>query len=79
MSLTGDFSNIYLVKDLARISGHSVHTVKYYLKIGLIRETSRSPETRFRYFDNSVLERLRKIHALRKTGMSIKDIRNELL
>ena len=71
--------NVYLVKDLARISGHSVHTIKYYLKIGLITETNRSPETRFRYFDGTVLEKLRKIHELRKRGRSIKDIRNELL
>ena len=74
-----EFHEVLLVKDLARRSGHSVHTIKYYLRIGLIRETSRSPETRFRYFDVTVLERLRKIHELRKTGRSLKDIRNELL
>jgi len=73
------FYNIFLVKDLARLSGYSVHTIKYYLKIGLIKETSRSPETRFRYFDGTVLEKLRKIHELRKMGKPIKIIQDELL
>jgi len=68
-----------LLKDLARKSGFSVHTLKYYLKIELIKEISRSPETRFRYFDDSTVERLRKIRLLRKEGCSIKAIKDELL
>lgn len=71
--------NIYLIKDLARISGHSVHTIKYYLKIGLIKEFGRSPETRFRYFDDSTLELLKKIRAYRKQNKSIQEIKDELL
>lgn len=71
--------NIYLVKDLARLTGHSVHTVKYYLKIGLLKEVSRSPETRYRYFDASTVERLQKIRSLRREGKSIEAIRHELL
>lgn len=71
--------NIYLVKDLARLTGHSVHTIKYYLKIGLIQEVARSPETRFRYFDDSTIERLMRIRALRKENKSIRQIKNELL
>jgi DNA-binding transcriptional MerR regulator len=72
-------SNIYLIKDLARISGYSIHTLKYYLKIGLIKEVSRSPETRYRYFDDSTMEQLQKIRLLRKEGKSIKQIQDELL
>lgn len=71
--------NIYLVKDLARLTGYSVHTIKYYLKIGLIQEVARSPETRFRYFDDSTIERLMKIRVLRKENKSIRQIKNELL
>jgi MerR family transcriptional regulator, copper efflux regulator len=71
--------NIYLVKDLARISGHSIHTIKYYLKIGLIKEISRSPETQYRYFDDSTIQALKNIHALRKEKKSIKEIKNGLL
>jgi DNA-binding transcriptional MerR regulator len=72
-------SSIYLIKDLARFTGYSIHTLKYYLKIGLIREVSRSPETRFRYFNHSTVEKLKKIRVFRKEGKSIADIKRELL
>jgi len=68
------YPNIYLIKDLARITGHSVYTIKYYLKIGLITEVSRSPETGYRYFDNSSVEKVNLIRSLRKAGKSIKEI-----
>lgn len=74
---------LLLLKDVARISGQSIHTIKYYLKIGLLKEAGRSPETRFRYFDESSLQRLRRIRSLRKQNKSIKGIKeilgNELL
>ena len=72
-------SNTYLIKDLARLTGYSIYTLKYYLNIGLFKEVSRSPETRFRYFDDSTVEKLKKIHTLRKEGKSLKKIKNELL
>ena len=68
-------ANIYLIKDLSRLSGHSVHTIKFYLKLGLIQETGRSPQTRFRYFDDSTLARLAQIRAWRKQQKSLADIR----
>ncbi len=68
-------ANIYLIKDLSRLSGHSVHTIKFYLKFGLIQETGRSPQTRFRYFDDSTLARLSQIRAWRKQQKSLADIR----
>ena len=71
--------NIYLIKDLARLTGYSIHTLKYYLKIGLLREVSRSLETRYRYFDDSTIERLKRIRALRREGKSIRQIKDELL
>jgi len=67
--------NIYLVKDLARLSGLSVYTVKYYLNLGLISEAGRSPETKFRYFNDSTLERLKEIKAYRKQRVSLKKIK----
>ena len=67
---------IYLVKDIARSSGLSIHTVKYYLKIGLLREMGRSPETNFRYFDETAVQRLEKICALRREGRTIREIQS---
>lgn len=71
-------NNLFLIKDLAQVSGQSIYTIKYYLKIGLIKEEGRSPGSRFRYFGNSTLRRLKKIRKLRKEQKSIKEIRGIL-
>lgn len=71
--------NTLLIKDLARLTGYSIYTIKYYLKIGLIKEISRSPETHYRYFDDSSAAVLNKIRALRKQRKSIRQIKDELL
>jgi len=70
--------NLYLIKDLARLTGLSIDTVKYYLKIGLISEIGRSPETNFRYFDDSTVDVLKKIIRLRKQKRPIREIKKTL-
>lgn len=70
--------NLYLVKDLARITGLSIETIKFYLKIKLILEVGRSPETNFRYFDDTTVDRLNKIIELRRSKRSIKEIQGLL-
>lgn len=67
-------ANVYLIKDLSRLSGHSIHTIKFYLKLGLIHEAGRSPQTRFRYFDDSTVARLGQIRALRKERKKLAEI-----
>jgi len=44
----------------------------------LIRESGRSPETRFRYFDDATLERLSTIRMWRRQRKSLADIQNLL-
>ena len=70
--------SIYLIKDLASLSGYSIYTIKYYLKLGLIKEASRSIETNFRYFDNRALNDLERIHSLRLKKMSLGEIKEIL-
>ena len=72
-SLLGELmeNNIYLIKDISRIAGLSVYTVKYYLNLGLIKEVGRSKETNFRYFDDTTAEALKQIVSLRKRGVSL--------
>ncbi len=67
---------IYLVKDLARATGHSVYTVEHYLKEGLLQECGRGPHTRYRYFDEGTVERLLKIRQFRQEGKGLKEIRS---
>jgi DNA-binding transcriptional MerR regulator len=69
---------VYLIKDLARLSGQTVYTLKYYLNIGLIKEVGRSPETNFRYFDDTTIDRLKKIREFRKENKSIAEIKEIL-
>ena len=70
--------NIYLLKDVAGISGQSIHTIKYYLKIGLIKEIGRSPNTNFRFFDDSTIAMLNRIRELRLKKIPLREIRNLL-
>lgn len=70
--------NIYLLKDLSKLSGYSTHTLKFYLRLGLLEEIGRSPETNFRYFDDSSFLKLKKIRELQKQDLSLKEIQVEL-
>ena len=71
-------SNVYLIKDLSRLSGHSIYTLKFYLTLGLIKESGRSPETHFRYFDDATLSRLSQIRAWRKERKGLAEIQQLL-
>ena len=66
---------IYLLKDLSIKTGLSIHTIKYYLRLGLIREVDRSPDTNFRYFNDKTVESLLRVRELRKSGQSLKRIK----
>ena len=70
--------NVYLLKDLAQLSGLSIETVKYYLKIGMIKEVERSPNTHYRYFDTSTVETLKKIREMRKNNIPLTKIKTML-
>lgn len=71
--------DIYLIKDLSRVSGFSIYTIKYYIKLRLISEAGRFPETNFRYFDNRTLRQLERINQLRKERKSLKQIKGILV
>lgn len=72
-------TNVYLLKDVAKISGQSVYTLKYYLKLGLIKEIGRSLGTNFRFFDDSTVDVLAKIREMRLRNISLKEIKNSLM
>ena len=70
--------NIYLIKDLAELSGHSTHAIKFYLRLGILKEIGRSPVTKFRYFDDSSCRRLKQIRMLQKKKLTLKEIQERL-
>ena len=68
------YEDIYLIKDLSRMTGVSIYTIKYYLNLGLIKEVGRSSETNFRYFNNQTADDLKKIIAYKKEDVSLAKI-----
>lgn len=68
---------VYSISDLAIEAGISYHTLYFYIREGLMRE-SVLVGNRQRIFDESDLDRLKHIIRLRKEGKSIEYIRGIL-
>lgn len=66
---------MYSVKEVAKILGITVHTVRYYDDRGLIPGTKRD-ENNQRQFDDMELEWLFVSITLRNTGLSIKEVKH---
>ena len=64
----------YTIKDAARIMNVPASTIRYYDKEGLLPFIERQ-ESGCRVFSEKNMEALRIIDCLKKTGMSIKEIR----
>ncbi len=62
------------VTALARECGTTPHTVRYYSRLGLLRE-QRHPGNEYRLFDDAEQARLRFILQARELGYSLKEIR----
>lgn len=58
----------------ASAAGVSVQVMQSWLMYGLIRETGRT-DSGHRLFDQSVIERVRLIQRLNRSGYSLRDIR----
>lgn len=65
------------VSKLAREVGTSPDTVRYYERLGLLREADRTPAG-YRQFGESDVERMRFIQAAQRLGLGLAEIR-ELL
>ena len=65
---------IYMISDLASATGMSHHTLNFYLKLGLIEESGRT-ESNYRFFDQTVVDRLHHIIRLREDRHSLKQIK----
>lgn len=65
---------IYMISDVASVTGLSRHTLNFYLKIGLIEESGRTVSN-YRFFDQSVVDRLEAIIRLRQEGHSLRAIK----
>jgi len=73
-----NMNEIYLIGDLARLSGFSIDTLNYYLRIGLFKPKGRSMHNGYRYFDNETIELLNKIKEQRAKHMPIRYIKRRI-
>lgn len=68
---------VYTIGELAKMLGVPASTLRYYDKEGLLPFVARSSGG-IRQFRENDIEWLRVIGCMKKAGMSIKDIRQEL-
>lgn len=64
-----------LISEVARHSGVSAKTLRYYEDVGLVDEPDRSPSG-YRDYDNAVLSRLAFIRSAQALGLSLGEIRS---
>jgi DNA-binding transcriptional MerR regulator len=65
---------VLLIGDLASRTGLSIHTINYYLKLGLIEAKGRAERSGFRIFNLDSLEVLQRIVELRRSHVPIKEL-----
>lgn len=71
-----DQSQTFLsVKEAAKLSGLSSHTLRYYERIGLIQPVARDPSSGHRRYNEDDIEILQSLSYLKMCGFPIADIR----
>lgn len=70
--------NFFLIGDLARRSGFSIETLRYYDRWGVLRPRRRDARTGYRYYDESALRALAFIRRAKQAGFTLREIRRVL-
>ncbi|MBO9608366.1 MAG: MerR family transcriptional regulator [Paenibacillaceae bacterium] len=65
---------MYTIRQVAELTGFSPDTLRYYEKIGLLESPERRPGGIRAYSDDNV-KRLVSIHCLKKTGLSLDELK----
>lgn len=67
---------MYSIGDIARLSGLTPFTLRFYEKIGVLPKPRRQQGKKdgIRQYDDSDLQYIRFIHGLKQTGMKLEDI-----
>ncbi|MBM3326496.1 MAG: MerR family transcriptional regulator [Calditrichaeota bacterium] len=66
--------DVLLISDLASRTGLSIHTLNYYLQLGLIKAEGRAPRSGYRLFGEDTLRDLERIIELRRRNTPIREI-----
>ncbi|MCF7811946.1 MerR family transcriptional regulator [bacterium] len=65
---------VYMIGDLASKTGLSIHTINYYINLGLIKAAARADRSGYRLFNGKALEALNSIIDLRRQKVPIREI-----
>lgn len=71
-------SSVYLISDLAALTGLSHYTIEFYIKLGLVTDIRRTSHSRYRLFGQRALEELRKVMELRRKKVPLKEIKERM-
>lgn len=66
------------IQNVARRSGFSEATLRYYERVGLIDPVPRDPSSGHRRYPPDLVDRIEALGCLRATGMGIEDLRSYL-
>jgi len=66
------------IGELAKSSGFSIDTLRWYDKIGLVRPTRRNPNSRFREYGEGALDMLTLVKLAKVAGLSLPQIKKIL-
>jgi DNA-binding transcriptional MerR regulator len=70
-------TGLHTTGDMARITGNTLRTVRFYEEAGVLRPARRT-DGGHRLFDDRELERLQLVSDMREAGMSLDDVRSLL-
>jgi DNA-binding transcriptional MerR regulator len=65
----------FTIQQVARLTGLSEHTLRYYERIGLIDRISRDDSSGHRRYDSQELDRIESLARLRAVGLGIEEMR----
>ncbi|NQU06859.1 MAG: MerR family transcriptional regulator [Calditrichaeota bacterium] len=65
---------VYMIGDLASMTGLSIHTINYYINLGLVEAAARANRSGYRLFDNETLNTLKHVIELRCQKIPIREI-----
>lgn len=67
----------YQIAELAKLSGVSSRTLRYYEEIGLLKP-KREPNSNYRYYDSTDVDNLQQILFFKEMGLELKEIKKAM-
>ena len=78
MNTQTDKTQLYTIREVAKLSGLPESTLRYYETIGLIHPIARDSSSKHRVYGEDDVNRIIAMACLSATGMSIEDMRTYL-